>query len=388
MTMHKTFQKFLKDELEAPKATKNSLEKVKDEIREHLRVHLPISLKMFFNDYTPEFTVPKFRTQGSWSHGTLNMPAYPSQHIDIDDGVYVRIEYLKDKAEPVTGGFSEGMFNAAQHALRPLCHKNKWSLIDDIDTCVRINLNNGAHVDIPLYATPDDTYITLEAKHEAALAKSGFLDFYSRSDDVLEWGMLDKGEVLLAHRKLGWIASDPGPVTKWVKQRARHHGAQFLDVVRYIKAWRDWQWESGGPSSICLMVVAERAFKMVKNNDELSLLKTLELMPEYISQKVKNPGNEEEDLAEKLDKNGTRQDVINKLSQFHLWMKNATENTYEAQSILEQCFGERFPKIIMAEVHSAAAAAVLSTPPHKVDRPIVKRTRSGQSEIIKRSHSG
>ena len=384
MTMHKSFRHFLSAELDVPKKRKNELRKVKDDIREELRIHLPITLKQEFKDYTVVFTMPRFRTQGSWTHGTLNMPAYKHQHIDIDDGVYIKIEYLKDKAEPIT--CSVGVFNAVEKALTPICNKNGWTITRN-PTCVRVDLNNGAHVDVPVYGTSEETYQMLEARN-AALAKSNFLQGQQQYNDVLTWGMLDHGDVLLAHRELGWICSDPGPITEWVKQAKRLNGPQFIPVIRYLKAWRDWQWPQGGPTSICLMVAAERAFVPVQNHDELALLSTIATLADIFSQKIPNPTDEKEDLAKKLDKNGTRQEVIDKLKAFHALMQRATQSPEQSDAIFENCFGPRFPKVKLASIEKAAAV-VLATPAQKVETPVVKRTRSGDHKtLVKRTHSG
>jgi len=384
MTMHKSFRHFLSTELDVPRNRRNELRKVKNDIREELRVYLPITLKQEFRDYTVAFAIPRFRTQGSWTHGTLNMPAYSSQHIDIDDGVYIKIEYLKDKAEPIT--CSVGVFNAVEKALILICNKNGWTLKRN-PTCVRIDLNNGAHVDVPVYGTSEETYQMLEAR-QAALAKSEFFLDQQQRNDVLTWGMLDHGDVLLAHRELGWICSDPGPITQWVKQAKRQNGPQFIPVIRYIKAWRDWQWPQGGPTSICLMVAVERAFVPVQNHDELALLNTLSTLAEIFSQKIPNPTDNDEDLAKKLDKNGTRQEVIDKLNAFYSLLKQATQLPEQADAIFENCFGPRFPKVSQTSTEKAVAA-VLATPVHKVESPIVKRTRSGhRNTLVKRTHSG
>jgi len=383
MSMHKTFRHFLSSELDVPKNRKKELSEAKNDIREHLRKYLPVALNQEFNDYTPEFTRPRFRTQGSWTHGTLNMPAHKSQHIDIDDGVYIKIDYFKDKAEPIT--CSKRVFKAVQNALRSLCLQRGWTLICEIAACVRVDLNNGAHVDIPIYATSENTFQFLEAK-KAECTSRGFLQDQQQINDVLTWGMLDGGDVLLAHRESGWIVSDPGPVTMWLRERAAFHGPQFIPSIRYIKSWRDWQWEQGGPSSICLMVAVERVFSPEGNYDELALLNTLSKLPDMLAQKVPNPANPDEDLAEKLDKNGTRQEVINKLKAFHSSMQQAIESPEQSEAIFKNCFGSRFPDSPQ-QSSVDIATAVIATPAHKVQSPIVKRSRSGQ-QVIKRTRSG
>lgn len=54
--------------------------------------------------------------------------------------------------------------------------------------------------------------------------------------------------------------SDPRPVKEWFVDQVETKGVQLRRVVRYIKAYRDWIWKSGGPSSILLMAAAAPLF--------------------------------------------------------------------------------------------------------------------------------
>jgi len=137
-----------------------------------------------------------------------------------------------------------------------------------------------------------------------------------------------------------------------------------------------------------LMVAAERAFTSVQNHDELALLNVASKLPSLFAHEIPNPANRDEDLAKKLDKNGTRQAVIEKLSWFHLKMQQAVQSPEQATAIFKECFGPRFPDAIQRSSEEKVVAAVLATPPRKVSPPIVKRSRSGQEQIIKRTRSG
>lgn len=70
------------------------------------------------------------------------------------------------------------------------------------------------------------------------------------------WTALPADKVLLAHRECNWMPSDPRPVKEWFLGEVEAKGEQFRRVVRYLKAFRDWRWASGGPASILLMAAA------------------------------------------------------------------------------------------------------------------------------------
>jgi hypothetical protein len=49
--------------------------------------------------------------------------------------------------------------------------------------------------------------------------------------------------------------------------------------VRYLKAYRDWTWPSGGPSSILLMAAAAPLFFKQDRRDDQALLEVVNGLP-------------------------------------------------------------------------------------------------------------
>mgnify|MGYP003679290517 FL=1 len=119
----------------------------------------------------PDTIELKFMTQGSFAYGTLNAPAQvPHQEIDLDDGMYVPVEFL-ETGEPALA--AKALFEFVETALTPLCNKNGWSVIQK-DNCVRVKLWQGAHIDIPIYSIPRAKFEQLtEAMEKADFSKYG-----------------------------------------------------------------------------------------------------------------------------------------------------------------------------------------------------------------------
>ncbi len=169
--------------LTVEKRKEDSLRSARDEIRGALRSALgnltqfprEQLFEVLAQDSVPTSLKPKFRMQGSFSYRTCNDPAHkPPQQVDLDDGMFLPVSFLQEKsgrAHPTI--VSKGLFAAVEQALAPLCKKHGWQLVDK-PSCVRIELNDDAHIDVALYAIPDNAYRTLVEKAvmaESALAR-------------------------------------------------------------------------------------------------------------------------------------------------------------------------------------------------------------------------
>ena len=89
-----------------------------------------------------------------------------------------------------------------------------WKLVTDKPTCIRIVIAAYAHIDIPLYAIPDQEFVNLA---EASMRRYGY---DSVMDAIIKaerdaWTALPRDKVLLAHRECNWMPSDPRPVKEW-----------------------------------------------------------------------------------------------------------------------------------------------------------------------------
>jgi hypothetical protein len=200
---------------------------------------------------------PRFWTQGSFQYDTLNRPYFaPPQEMDIDDGTYLPMTMFADK--PVIG--HRLLLLLVDSSLKSLVHENEGWVFETKRTCARIKiLDKHTHIDVPMYAIPDDVF---KSKEEASLASLN--EAFAKSLDSVPslrannraYYALDSNAVNLALRgdDEKWATSDPKIVEDWFEECCLRIGEHLKDVCRYMKAWRDVQWPHGkGPSSISLM---------------------------------------------------------------------------------------------------------------------------------------
>jgi hypothetical protein len=268
---------------------KETLHEAKLEIRNTLKKELPRILKdMVGHDFEP----PRFYTQGSWAYKTLNAPAQASQQADLDDGCYLPLSYIQEIGKPGTA--TKIFFTAVEKVLLPLAEQKSWTLVTDKPTCTRLEINAKAHIDIPLYAIPDEEFKTLTKAVAMTMDMKEARGYQS-------WDELPATKVLLAHRDLDWIDSDPRPVKEWFDDQCKLKGDQLRHIVRYLKGYRDQVWESGGPSSILLMSAAAPLFKKYDGRDDLALEEVLRGLPKKLIAGVNNPANESESLTDRVE---------------------------------------------------------------------------------------
>lgn len=318
---------------------------------------------------------PRFFTQGSWAYKTLNAPAQHPQQADVDDGAYLPLSFVSQSTRPSVA--SAIFFAAAQKALEPLVSARKWKLVTDKPTCIRIEIAKFAHVDIPLYAIPDNEFESLQ---KAALTTYGYMTFDSAIAEAERdaWTALPRDHVLLAHREDDWVKSDPRPVKSWFLDEVERHGEQFRRAVRYLKALRDWQCASGGPSSILLMAAAAPVFQARERRDDLALLNVVEKLPGVLRYGVCNPVDAKESLTDRLGPRGV-EDAARMFERFDRFLRAALESSSSQQAcawMLNQ-FGERFPNVPSRIKVATVAATVLATPATVVASPLVGRSQAG-----------
>lgn len=363
----------LLNNIELHPVRKGALAESKAEIRTWLKDKLPIALAA--DDEVKAAVVPRFFTQGSWAYKTLNAPAKASQQADIDDGAYLPMSFVKETPRPSIA--SKVFFRAVEEALKPLIAARGWKLDSTKPTCVRVVLARDAHEDIPLYAIPDSEYVKLtEARSRRQAALSGALAKSFSEQDV--WDALPTQSVLLAHRDEDWIRSDPRPVKVWFIKAVDLHGEQLRRVVRYLKSFRDWQWESGGPASILLMAAAVQCFEIRERRDDLALLEVVKQLPNVLRGGVFNPVDHAESLTKRLGQEGV-EDACKKLEMLAKYLEAAIHASEPSQACMwmQAMFGERFPmrpenikEVSVADTVRAATASVVAT-------PLVGRSKAG-----------
>lgn len=305
---------------------KEEIRAAKDSIRSCLKQHYPEALERLFGKKP---VIPRFFTQGSYKYNTLNAPEkVPPQQADIDDGCYLPMEYITDvTAKPSVA--SEAVFKAAENALTLLCKSKNWDLITEKDTCLCIIISQKIHVDIPLYAIPSTDFKSLERMLVC--------------DSALHWDELPVNDVLLAHRKKGWTKSDPREVSEWFRKCIKEKGEQFRRIIRYIKAIRDHLWESGGPSSLLLMVIISHIYISDCYEDDSDALRSVLMeMPDVFLSNVINPCDKSESLTERLGDKGCHEAK-------EKFYKVSVELTKACENVTDQTKGE-FIRVLRKEI--------------------------------------
>jgi hypothetical protein len=209
---------------------------------------------------------PKFRWQGSFAYRTVNDPAHkPPQQVDMDDGVYLPTSFIKLQNPEVA---ADAFFEAVEHSLAPLCRLHGWKLDNETGSCVRIILDRDSHLDLALYAIPDEDFAGETVVAKSYVARGMTLDeqmALDRDMQVLseaQYKSLPSDRIMLAHRDGTWEPSDPRKLEDWFNDKKDEYGDVLRLVCCYLKAWRDYQWmvPKTGPSSICLMACTVMAF--------------------------------------------------------------------------------------------------------------------------------
>ncbi|MGF6635491.1 CBASS cGAMP synthase [Paraburkholderia sp. MM6662-R1] len=325
--------------------------------------------------YTGPAVRPRFFTQGSWAYKTINAPAQHPQQADVDDGAYLPLSFVSQKVRPSVA--SNIFFAAAEQALLPLVGQRGWKLVTDKPTCIRVEIASFAHVDVPLYAIPDDEFETLQ---KTASSVYGYLSLDAAMDRAERdaWTALPRDHVLLAHREDDWVKSDPRPVKTWFLDEVERHGEQYRRTVRYLKGFRDWQWSAGGPSSILLMAASAPIFEARDRRDDLALLDVVEKLPKALREGVCNPIDANESLTDRLGAEGV-EDAAKRFGRLEVYLRGALNSNNSSQActwIVDQ-FGQRFPNAPLRVKVTTAAATVLAAPASAAASPLVGRNQAG-----------
>lgn len=266
----------------------------KDKVRRHLLELIPQLTEESFGKEGR--TTPKFRLQGSWAYDTCNAPCRDGQEMDLDYGVYLPVSAWEDSGLPPQAAAAI-YFRIMERALMPLIQKEGWALVDDKDTCVRIQIRGiNAHIDVPLYVAPDAEFKRLvEARaHLAKASLTADVAFAESEIDEQQWHDFEK--IALAMRDGTWKPSDPRKVSDWFSTNVQRHGGQLRRVCRYLKGMRDFHWTAGGPSSVLLMICATQSWQGFEDRDDLALLHVLGKIGPMLLGPVRCPEISDEDF--------------------------------------------------------------------------------------------
>lgn len=343
---------------------------------------------------------PKFRMQGSFSYSTVNDPACkPPQQVDMDDGMYFPTSIVNGIGPTIA---ADQLFTTVEGILRPLCVREGWTIeAGKPSSCVRIILDPHAHLDLPLYAIPDEQFrydtslmkadrgyvlkdhgaASLQMDEHAAMA----FDAQTRILDEERYRALPADRIMLAHREGIWETSDPRKLEDWFEERKRRFGQVLRFLCRYLKAWRDHQWPvlKTGPSSICLMACVVQAFEKAAvppsdSREDSALLTVAAQLPGILLGHIPNPavdGASDLDTGWSLE---TRNEFVAKARELHASVAQAlaAPSAASAVALLRARLGGRVPDDTSL-VRAEEEARILSATPRQVAAPSVARSTSG-----------
>lgn len=362
------------DKITIPSDDLAKIDQARQEIRDFLKADLPSILRE--KGLEGEICQPRFYIQGSRSYKTLNSPCItPPQQSDIDDGVYLPLSVMREENSPKLA--ISLFFDAVVDVLRPVCAEKGWST-EIKDTCVRVIISQYAHIDLPLYVIPDTLFLLIKSNMESR----GHVVFDSAINSELDsWKTLPSDKILLADRKQGWRKSDPMAMKNWFKRECLEKGPdQLIRVVRYLKAFRDKQWEEKGPSSILLMALACPLFEFIEKRDDLALLKVVKGIPGALQKGVMSPIDPNASLTAHM----AEEAIADAVEQFQILGRhlggaiNATD-AETANIWLHQMLGDRFPNAPhrMKPNPESLPASMAAIAPLEGPAEPVKRTKAG-----------
>lgn len=331
---------------------------------------------------------PRFRGQGSYYYKTLNDPVpdhTPPQQVDLDYGVFLPTSFMNQDERPALA--AKAYFKVIEDALDPLCKARGWTLCHDKPSCVRVLINAKTHIDLPLYAIPDEDYATVELL-EKSLHSRGLFTMDSAEFADQSYRTLPEDHIMLAMRDGSWIKSDPRKLHEWFQGSIAKHGQHLRHVCRYLKAWRDHEWKhpENAISSITLMAMAVRAFdehrtRLDSSREDEALLTVAERMPTYLAGTIRNPVIPDHEA--RLDKDWTPETrhgfIASAAGLFHD-LRTATEAT-RPDAVIERlrgCLGERIPlDTALVDITPTEEARILAQPRTVVPLAPMVRTTSG-----------
>lgn len=374
-------------QIEPTDAQRDYLIDCKDKIRDHLlRGITRFSVEVLG---TERSVSPRFRTQGSWSYRTCIQRAHPHQEMDWDFGVYLPVSVFEDQTPRVA---ANAYFLLVQSLLESLREREGWRLNHDRQSCIRVEVGRGAHIDVPLYAAPEAEFESIRERAVAlAKATSSAHDAqYLRESvafgELVEPAWEDLQGIHLARRDGTWKKSDPEAVARWYNDRVltlAPFGLQMRRVCRYLKAWRDLWWPEGGPTSVALMIVTAQHFESSNyRRDDLALEQAAKHLAESVMKPLKEPAIEhgEEDFFGELD-DTARRTIATRAQELAAGIAFARSLAYhrrhDAVEKLQNLLGLRIPSLFEWVEIEGSEADVRATPASRVPPPLIKPTQAG-----------
>ncbi|MDT8448052.1 MAG: CBASS cGAMP synthase [bacterium] len=251
----------------------------------------------------------KFAGQGSYVLNTIVEPE--NGEYDIDDGVY----------------FSCAMENRPSvkdaHSIVVSAVQRRKRTVEDKPTCVRVKYQDDRHIDMPIY-------------------------FLEKLTEKFSLTATDSPD--LAHKKLGWVESDPRAFIEWFREKTGNN-SQLIRLIRYLKVWREVRSKKYElPSGFCLTILTVNHYRPAARDDQ-SLVATLQAIQNVIDDRhlkwgqftCTRPTPKREDLFE--DFSDEQKEFF--LGELELLLEDGKialedEDEYEACKIWAKYLGPRF----------------------------------------------
>lgn len=301
----------------------NSTIRLSDSRRQRLsdtRSILRQKIKTYFISNFPD-QILKFQSQGSFVMDTIINPI--NEDYDLDDGVYWLGNLSKDERPSPTTVHNKVMDAIGDHT----------DNVIDKDTCIRVIYAEGFHIDLPMY----------------------YAQFLNSPD--------------LAHKRDGWILSNPIEFVTWFENKAnsgfdanfiykdemleqfrgwidtiRKKDVQLRRIIRYLKAWGDFK-KGDMPPGIIMTILGTNSYHE-DSRDDVAFLETLKNIKSRLDIRFecKRPTTPVgEDLFR--DYSQARKDYfMNSLTSFIDSGKEAIENRNQKEACYkwQKHFGSRF----------------------------------------------
>lgn len=374
------------DRLEPSEEQRNFLIKCKNEIRDYLQPKIRSATTTALG--MDKAVSPRFRTQGSWSYKTCVQPPFsPPQEIDWDLGLYLPVTVWEENGPPHK--MAKAYFVLVEGLLTNLCRDKGWKLIPGKATCIRVQVANWAHIDIPLYAAPEHDFVQIMEKAALTARKSNIVHDSLSLSESAEFGEMseqmweDLDHIVMATRSGEWKSSDPEAVARWYNDRVREHTEQLRRVCRYLKGWRDYHWQNGGgPTSVSIMIAVAQVFEPQRGRDDLALEKSAMHLSVAILGELRERGidNEAEDFNNRLlpeEKTLASQKARELASTLQQARAHAPHLKHHAIGNLQKHFGDRIPNRTDLIDIDSGAEAIRATPAQRVTAPVVLATNAG-----------
>jgi hypothetical protein len=321
-------------------------------------------LNYAFSEFEKSGIKPKFMTQGSFAYNTINTPENPPvQQMDLDDGIYFPLQYIEKESN---GNFSQAaqtIRNIVYRCINDLCINMNW-VLEKKSKCLRITLNKSSHIDLPIYSAPEK-----EMKKITETNLNSII-FMKSIDKFFAYEKLN--DILLATDD-GWLKSDPRVIQQWVRDNKKKYGRNFIYYSKYIKNWRDCQWEESSElSSIMIMAGISQAMSeytyLKNNNTALDLSSIVGMIKMYLD--VDSIGILSPDNQIRMDsKLSNRNEIIERLNKLAI---NLNESVNTGNSFfLTKSFGSRFPSKNEKPSRLVAPAIITSLNDFESDTPVM-----------------